>query len=84
METIIKLSPSELNSSLISKLKKLIGGKTNVDVTISVKGYDEDYATDLDSSIEQAESGQNMVSFTMEEFMAYTVRVLNRKSKFVH
>ena len=71
METIIKLSPSELNASLISKLKKLIGNKTNVDVTISVKEYDEEYVAELDSSIEQAESGQNLVSLTMEEFMAY-------------
>jgi hypothetical protein len=71
METIIKLSPSELNASLLNKLKKLIGGKTNVDVTISVKEYDAEYAAELDNSIEQAESGQNMVSFSMEEFMAY-------------
>ena len=71
METIIKLSPSELNASLLNKLKKLIGGKTNVDVTISVKEYDAEYAAELDNSIEQAENGQNMVSYSMEEFMAY-------------
>lgn len=72
METTIKLSPSELNASLLSKLRKLIGGKENVDVTISVKEYDAEYAAELNNSIEQAESGQNLVSFTMEEFMAYT------------
>jgi len=71
METIIKLSPSELNASLLRKIKKLIGNKENVDVTISVKEYNADYAKELDDSIEQAESGQNLVSFTMEEFMEY-------------
>lgn len=72
METIIKLSPAELNSTLLSKLRKLIGSKKNVDVTISVKEYDEQYAAELDSSIEQAESGQNLVTLSMEEFIAYT------------
>ncbi len=72
METIIKLSPSELNASLLSKIRKLIGNKENVDVTISVKEYDADYASELDNSIEQVESGQSLVSFSMEEFMAYT------------
>jgi len=71
METIIKLSPSELNASLLRKIKKLIGNKENVDVTISLKEYNAEYAKELDDSIEQAESGHNLVSFTMEEFMSY-------------
>ncbi len=72
METIIKVSPSELNASLLSKIRKLIGNKENVDVTISVKEYDTEYAAELDNSIEQAESGQNLISFSMEEFMTYS------------
>ncbi len=72
MGTIIKLSPSELNASLLNKIRKLIGNKENVDVTISLKEYDAEYLTELDNSIEQAENGQNLISFTMEEFMAYT------------
>jgi hypothetical protein len=71
METIIKLSPSELNAKLLSRIRKLIGNKENVDVSISVKEYDAEYAFDLEDSIQQVESEQNMVSFSMEEFMAY-------------
>jgi hypothetical protein len=72
METIIKLSPSELNISLLNKLKKLIDGKANVELTISVKEYDSEYAAELDNSIEQADGGENLVSMTMEEFLTYT------------
>lgn len=72
METIIKVSPDELNESLLEKIKKFIAGKNNVDVTISLKEYDKNYVEDLDKSINDAEKGENLISFTMEEFMAYT------------
>ena len=71
METIIKIHPSELNSTLLNKIREFIGNKENVDVTISLKEYDPAYVDDLNHSIEQAESG-NVISFTMEEFAAYT------------
>jgi hypothetical protein len=72
METIIKVSPDELNESLLEKIRKFIGDKKNVDVTISLKEYDKNYVDELDKSINQAEKGENLISFTMEEFMAYT------------
>ncbi len=34
METVIKVNPSELNSSLLNKIKNFIGDKENVNVTI--------------------------------------------------
>jgi len=71
METIIKIHPSELNSTLLNKIREFIGNKENVDVTISLKEYDPAYVNDLNLSIDQAESG-NVISFTMEEFAAYT------------
>jgi phage-related protein len=71
METIIKIHPSELDSNLLSKIREFIGNKENVDVTISLKEYDPTYVDDLNRSIDQAESG-NVISFTMEEFAAYT------------
>lgn len=74
METIIKVNPSELNESLLEKIKKFIGGKDNIDVTISLKEYDKAYVDELDKSINDAEKGDNMISFTMEEFMAYTTK----------
>lgn len=75
METIIKLSPSELNEKLIEKIRSYIGEKTNVDVIISLKEYDKQYFEDLKRSAEEAESGKGLVTFTMEEFMSYTPRV---------
>ncbi len=72
METIIKVSPDELNESLLEKIRKFIGDKKNVEVTISLNEYDKNYVDELDMSINQAEKGENLISFTMEEFMAYT------------
>ena len=71
METIIKIQPSELNDSLVDKIKSFIGNKKNIDVTISIKECDIDYVDSLNKSISQAESN-NTISFTMEEFVAYT------------
>lgn len=71
METVIKVTPSELNASLLDKIKSFIGNKKNIDVTISLKEYDPDYADALDRSIAQAENDE-VISMTMEEFVAYT------------
>lgn len=72
METIIKISPSELNEGLLEKIKKFIAGRDNIDVTISLKEFDKTYVDDLNKSISDAEKGQDMISLTMEEFMSYT------------
>jgi len=72
METIIKVSPSELNIKLLNKIKDFIGNKQNVDVTISLKERDTAYLESLDHSIQQANDERNLISFTMEEFLAYT------------
>ncbi|MBS1504934.1 MAG: hypothetical protein JST32_22935, partial [Bacteroidetes bacterium] len=61
----------ELDENLLNKIKKFIGKKNNIDVTISLREFDPDYADALDRSLEQAEKGENLVSFTMEDFMAY-------------
>jgi hypothetical protein len=71
METIIKIHPDELNKALLNKIRKFIGKKENIDITISVKEFDPEYADALNTSVEQAEKG-DVVSMTMEEFVAYT------------
>jgi hypothetical protein len=70
METIIKVSASELDMNLLNKIKEFIGKKENIDVTISLKEMDTNYLNDLSRSINQAEE-ENLISFTMEEFIAY-------------
>ncbi|MEP6948197.1 MAG: hypothetical protein ABI863_02935 [Ginsengibacter sp.] len=72
METVLKVSPSELNLSLINKIKKLLVITSNVDITISLNEFNPAYANELERSVEQAENGQEIISMTMEEFVAYT------------
>ena len=74
METIIKINPSELDQNLLDKIKNFIGNKSNVDVTISLKEFDAEYANTLNRSIEEAEQGDEMAVFTMDSFMEYTPR----------
>jgi hypothetical protein len=71
METVITVNPSELNASLLNKIKKFIGKKNNVDVVISLREFDPAYVEALDHSIEQAEKGNQLISMTMEDFMSY-------------
>jgi dienelactone hydrolase len=71
METVITVNPSELNSSLLNEIKKFIGKKINVDVVISLREYDPAYVEALDKSIEQAETNSEIISLSMEDFVAY-------------
>ena len=71
METIIKVSPKELNTKLLDKIKEFIGSKDNIDVTISLKEIDPEYAEALNRSIESVANKSEVISFTMEEFIAY-------------
>lgn len=70
METIIKVNPSELDLVLLHRIKEFIGRKKNVNVTISLREFDADYADTLDRSIKQAD--HEIISMTMEEFFAYS------------
>jgi hypothetical protein len=72
METTIKINPSELNENLLNNIKAFIGIRDNIDVTISLKEFDVEYADALDRSIEEADNGDKLVSFTMENFMNYS------------
>ena len=71
METVIKINPAELNPGLINKIREFIGNKKNIDITISLKEFDAEYAEALNQSIDEAERGE-FLSMTMEEFVAYT------------
>ena len=74
METVIRLKVSELNISLLNKIKEFVGEKKNIDVTISLHEYDTEYVDDLNRSIEQANREQDLISMTMEEFIEYIPR----------
>lgn len=72
METVIKVNPSELNISLLDKIKAFIGSKENIDVTISLREFDATYQEELDISFEQSKNSKDIISMTMEEFIAYS------------
>lgn len=71
METVIKVTPSELNAGLLEKIKNFIGNKKNIDVTIFLKEFDPGYVSSLENSLAEAERGET-VTMTMEEFTSYT------------
>ena len=61
---------SKLDINLLNKIKEFIGKNENVDVTISLKEMDVNYLKDLEHSVQQADEN-NLISFTMEDFMTY-------------
>ncbi len=61
-----------MDKKLLDKIKDFISGKENVDVTISIREFDRDYAEILNKSLAEAETGDNLLTFTMEDFMIYT------------
>jgi hypothetical protein len=86
METIIKVNSSELNKSLLDKIRKFIGNKENAEITISITSAKEhsrnetreQYFARLDKSIENLETG-NVVSFTTDEFKSFSSKLLNQR-----
>jgi hypothetical protein len=70
METIIKVSPSELDIKLLNKIRDFIGNR-DIDVTITLKEIDRHFAESLNRSVKQADDESSLVTFTMESFMAY-------------
>lgn len=87
METIIKVNPSELNKSLLDKIKKFIGTGENAEITISINDNvrgnlrsenKEQYFARLDKSIENLEKG-NVIRFTANEFKNFSRQLLNEQ-----
>lgn len=72
METVIRIRPSELNVELLNKIKEFIGKSENIDIVISLKQTNNStYDEELNQSIKSAKDENNLISFTMEDFMAY-------------
>ncbi len=73
METVIKLKSSELEIAL-QKLKMLIQGDENVEITITVKNSTkkEEYFERLTKSIDDIENNRNLVSFSVPEFQEFS------------
>ncbi|HYV92074.1 MAG TPA: hypothetical protein VE978_09840 [Chitinophagales bacterium] len=85
METLINLKPSELNNNIIETLKRMAqeNGVTNITILLNngVKRRKEkkkDYKTKLDAAIHNIERGQNLVSFSWEEFETLSNSLLKK------
>ena len=70
MEAVIKLKPEELDSNLLSKIKQLVAGRNNIEVTISLTEKPSDYINTLNQSIGQLNNNET-ITMTMEEFLQY-------------
>lgn len=86
METIIKIIPSELNESLLDKIRNLISGHENAEITISAQDTPpkkclrnetrDEYFARLYKSLEQLEK-RNVISFTPEALKELSRNTLN-------
>jgi uncharacterized Fe-S cluster-containing MiaB family protein len=71
METLIKVQPDELNVELLNKIKEFIREK-DVDITITLTEFDPAYQQSLNKSINQSKEKDQLITLSMEEFIAYT------------
>lgn len=71
MNAVIKLRPDELDNNLVIKIKELINGRTDIEVTISLSDSKSEYLKALDRSIADLNLDKDTISFTMEEFLKY-------------
>jgi beta-galactosidase beta subunit len=81
METIIKIRPEEFTSKLLENIQKLLKGRKNAEMTISIqdktsKKYLRDetreaYFARLNESIKQLEKG-NVITFSAESFNEFS------------
>src|SRR2546423_683257 len=70
MQTEITLKLSELNSDLIARIRTLLKGKEESVIRIRISEAD-DYLQILDRSLKDAREQKNLISFTLEELMAF-------------
>ncbi len=73
MNAVIKVKASELNVSLLERIKNLIADNKDAEVTISVVDKLAEYFEELNRSIKNLEEG-NVISFTMEELEEYSAK----------
>jgi hypothetical protein len=70
MEAVIKLKPEELDNNLLSKIKQLVAGRDDIEVTISLTEKPDDYIKRLNRSIVELENNKT-ITMTIEEFLNY-------------
>lgn len=74
MDAVIKLKPEELDNKILTKIKELIGGRKDIQVTISLTDNKTEYTKTLNRSLADLNADKDTISFTMEEFLAYPAK----------
>lgn len=84
MEAVFKVQPSEFTDELIDKIRSLLSGVKNSEITISItetpssgilrEESREEYFKRLDKSIEDSEKG-NVISFNGDSFEQFVRHV---------
>lgn len=72
MDAIIKIGLSELDASLVDRIKALYPNSDDIVLTITLADKRSRYFEALNRSKNDLESGRNLVSFTIEEFVRYS------------
>jgi len=70
MQTEINLKTSELNAEFLSRIKNYLKVKKNANIKIIIND-EEDYFEVLDRSIKDIENKKGLVTFSLEELMAF-------------
>ncbi len=68
MDAVIKVKVSELNATLLERIKSLISNIEDAEVTISFSDKRSEYLGTLDRSISKLQNNKDTITFTMEEF----------------
>lgn len=71
MDAVIKVKVSELDASLLERIKSLVSGNEDAELTISVTDKPSEYLSILNRSIKELEDNKDTITFTMEEFLKY-------------
>ena len=73
MDAVIKVKVSELNVSLVERLKSLFQGNEEAELTISYDDKKQKYFESIDHSIKQLELGIDLITFeSVDELEAYS------------
>ncbi len=74
MEATIKVKVSELNASLLERIKVLFQGKEDSELTISFDDSEGQYYEILDRSKRDLEQENGLVHFTIDQLEDYSNR----------
>ncbi len=75
MEAVIKVKVSELNTSLIERVKALFKDNEDAELTILFDEKRAEYFKILNRSISDFENNRNLISFTIDELEEYTEQI---------